>query len=95
MTLVNSVDDILPQSLVAYRKGNCRNRALRYILDIKDIIISNKEEAYIIQYDLAAAFDTMSRNYANACLKEMVVPEQHIKLIKSLIEDKKAAKNKR
>ena len=32
----------------------------------------------------------MSRNYAYACLKEMGVPEQHITLIKNLIEDNEA-----
>ena len=32
----------------------------------------------------------MSRNYAYACLKEMGAPEQHIRLIKNLIEDNEA-----
>ena len=90
MTLSHSVNDILPSSLVAYRKGNCRNRTLRYILDMIDLIIENKDHAYIIQYYLTAAYDTMSRNYAYACLREMGVPEEHISLIKNLIEDNEA-----
>ena len=90
MTLSHSVEDILPSSLVAYRKGNCRNRTLRYILDMKDIIIESKFQAYIIQYDLAAAQNTMSRNCAYACFEEMGVPEIHITLIKNLIEDNEA-----
>ena len=57
---------------------------------MKDIIIEKKEEEYIIQYDLTAAYDTISRNYAYAYLKEMGVPEQHITLIKNLIEDNEA-----
>ena len=32
----------------------------------------------------------MSRNYAYACLKEMGVPEEHIMLIKKLIENNEA-----
>ena len=57
---------------------------------MKDIILESKDQVYIIQYDLAAAYDTMSRNYAYACLKEMGVPELHITLIKNLIEDNEA-----
>ena len=83
MTLSHSVEDILPSSLVAYRKGNCRNRTLRYILDMKDLKRDNKDHAYIIQYDLTAAYDTMSRNCAYACHREMGVPEEHISLIKT------------
>ena len=85
--LIDALEDIIPKNVLAYTKNNSPDRTVKYINDIKDIIIEKEEKAFAIQLDFKSAYDVLNRKFIYALLETMNVPETIIKKLKNLLED--------